>query len=192
MENSELVEELWDCLVKPTITQIISLFTSSRCRTCYCGRHQTTIWIRSHFDTLAPLLCEVHKEAYKKAEDHQAVVILEKTKIDADAPPSDRFRLGLSEEDRRIYAMLTHLERESFKEELKNLININSLIHMSRKWEGQRDNPPSLEVNLNHVALQRIRHLRGQNLLPIAQALLIRYVTERHRSLVTMFGKFKA
>ena len=168
LENSELIENLRDNLVKPAIAQITSLFTSSWCRTCYSGRHQTAAWRQSRFDTLAPLLCEVPQEAYKKAEDHHAVIIIEKTKIDANGPPFDRFRLGLSQENRRIYAMLTRLEHDSFNDELKNLVNINSLIRMSRRWDSQKDNPPSLEVNLNHDALE-ICQLQHQKLLPIAR-----------------------
>ena len=156
LEHRELIEELQDHLVKHVIAQISSLFASSRCRTCYSGRHQTTAWRQSRFDNLAPLLCEVLHEAYKKAEDHQAVVILEKKKIEADGPPSDRFKLGLSEEDRRIYAALIRLERDSFNKELKELVSVNSLICMSRRWDNQKDNPPSLEVSLNHVALKKI------------------------------------
>ena len=148
LEHPELIEELPDHLVKPTMAQISNLFASSRCRTCYSGRHQTAAWRWSRFDTLAPLLCEVPHEAYKKAEDYQAIIILEKTKIEADCPPSNRFKLGLSDEDRRIYAALTRLEHDSFNSEFKELVTINSLIRMSQRWDNQKDNPPSVEVNL--------------------------------------------
>ena len=148
---NQMYKAFEDHLVKPAISQISSLFTSSRYRMCYSVWHQTTAWRRSRFDTLAPLLCEIPNEAYKKAEDHQAVVILEKTRMEVEGPPSDRYKLGLSEDDRRIYAALTRLERDSFNEELKNLININSLIRMLWRWESQKDNPPSLEVSLNYV-----------------------------------------
>ena len=93
LEQPELIADLQDHLVKPAVAQIISLFVSSRCRTCYGGRHQTAAWRLSRFDTLAPLLCKVPNEAYKKAEDHQAVVILEKTRIEADGPNVPQFRL---------------------------------------------------------------------------------------------------
>ena len=78
LEQPQLIEDLRDHLIKPAIAEITSLFISSRCRTCYSGRHQTAIWRQSGFDSLAPLLCEVPNEAYKKAEDHQAMTILEK------------------------------------------------------------------------------------------------------------------
>ena len=86
--------------------------------------------------------------------------------------------------------MLTRLEREAFYRDLKEFVNNHSLIRMSRRWDAQKDTPPSLEASLSHVALQRIRQLRRQNLLPVAQALLHRY-RERHRSLITLFGRFK-
>ena len=68
LEQLELIEDLRDHLVKPAIAQISNLFTSSRCRTCHSRRHQGAAWRRSHFGTLAPLLCEVPHEAYKKAD----------------------------------------------------------------------------------------------------------------------------
>ena len=114
LEQPELIEDLRDHLFKPAIAQIPSLFVSSRCCTCYGGRHQTAAWRQSRFDTLAQLLCEVPNKTYKTAEDHQAIVVLEKTRIEADGPPSDRFKLGLLEDGRRIYAALTRLERDSF------------------------------------------------------------------------------
>ena len=63
-------------------------------------------------------MSEVPNEAYKKAEDNQAVTILEKTRIEADGPLSDRFKLGLLEDDKKIYAALTHLEHEAFHKDL--------------------------------------------------------------------------
>ena len=175
LEQPELMVELLDHLVNLTIPQITSLFTSSRCRTCYHGQHQSAAWRQSRFNTLPPILCEVPLKAHNIAEAHQAVVILEKTSIETDGPPSEKFRLGLSKEDWRIYVALACLEGNSFDEDLKNLFDINSLIRMSLRWDSQKDTPHSLEVNLNYAALQRIRQLRHQNLLPITQALLHRY-----------------
>ena len=190
LEQPELIEDLRDHLVKPAIVQITGLSASSRCRTCYCGRHQTAVWRLSRFDTLDPIMSEVPNEAYKKAEDNQAVTILEKTKMEADGPLLDRFKLGLSEDDKKIYATLTRLEREAFHKDLKEFVNSKSPIRMSRRWDTQKDAPPSLEVSLSHTALQWVRQLRRQNLLPMAQALLNRY-RERHLSLITLFGRFK-
>ena len=187
LEQLELIDDLRDHLVKPAIAQITSLFVSSRCCTCYGERHQTAAWRQSRFNNLAPLLCEVSNKADKKAEDHRAIVILEKTRIEFDKPPSYRFKLRLSDDDKKIY---TALSRNSFITELQELVSINSLICMSKKWDSQKDAPPSLEVSLSHTALQRTRQLRGQNLLPVAQASLNRY-HERHRSLITLFGQFK-
>ena len=175
LEQPELIEDLREHLVKPAIAQITGLFVSSRCRTCYGGRHQFAVWRLSRFDTLAPIMSEVPNEAYKKAEDNQAVTILEKTKIKADGPLSDQFKLGLSDDDKKIYAVLTRLERDAFHKDLKEFVNNNSFIRMSRRWDTQKDAPPALEVSLSHTALQRIRQLRRQNLLPVAQALLHRY-----------------
>ena len=66
LEQLELIEDLRDHLFKPAIARITSLFFSSRCCTCYGERHQTAAWRQSHFNNLAPLLCEVPNEAYKK------------------------------------------------------------------------------------------------------------------------------
>ena len=78
LEQPELIEDLREHLVKPAIAQITGLFVSSRCCTCFGGRHQTAVWRLSRFDTLAPIMSEVPNEAYKKAEDNQAVTIFKK------------------------------------------------------------------------------------------------------------------
>ena len=89
LEQPELIEDLREHLVKPAIAQITGLFVSSRCRTCYSGRQQSAVWRLSRFDMLVPIMSEVPNEVYKKAEDHQATTILNKTKIEADGPLSD-------------------------------------------------------------------------------------------------------
>ena len=103
LEQPELIEDLREHLVKPAIAQITGLFVSSRCRTCYSGRQQSAVWRLSRFDTLVPIMSEVPNEAYKKAEDHQAITILNKTKIEADGPLSDQYKLGLSDDDKKIF-----------------------------------------------------------------------------------------
>ena len=59
---------------------------------------------------------------------------------------------------------------------------------MSRRWDNQKDTPPLVTSRLNHAALQQIRQLRRQNLLPIAPALLHRF-RERRENLIARFGK---
>ena len=59
LEQPELIEDLREHLVKPAIMQITGLFVSSRCHTCYGGRHQSAVWRLSQFDTLAPIMSEV-------------------------------------------------------------------------------------------------------------------------------------
>ena len=100
LEQPELIEDLREHLVKPAIAQITGLFASSRCRTCYSGRHQSAVWRLSRFDTLVPIMSEVPNEAYRKAEDQQAVTILDKTRIPDDGPYSDQYKLGLSDDDK--------------------------------------------------------------------------------------------
>ena len=102
LEQPELIEDLREHLVKPAIAQITGLFASSRCRTCYSGRHQSAVWRLSRFDTLVPIMSEVPNEAYRKAEDQQAVTILDKTRIPDDGPLSDQYKLGLSDDDKKI------------------------------------------------------------------------------------------
>ena len=110
------------------MAQITGLFVSSQCHTCYNGRHQTAICRLSQFDTLVPIMSEVPNEAYKKTEDNQAVTILEKNKIEADGPLSDRFKLGFLADDKKIYAAITRLEREAFHKDLIEFMYNNSLI----------------------------------------------------------------
>ena len=95
----------------------------------------------------------------------------------------DKFKLGFSDDDIRIYRALTRSERRSFEEELKTFAKNNTLIRPSRRRESQKDTPPLNIDNLNHAALQRIRLLRRQNLLPIAQALL-HHFRSRHERLI--------
>ena len=189
-EHSELIADLRNHLVKTAVTQMTSLFTSSRCRTCYKGRHMDATWRRSRFETLLPFLSEIPLDSYRRAEDHQANVLLEKTALVADGPRTDKYLLGLSTEDQRLYASLQASERKSFDEELAALANTNSLISMSRRWESQKDSLPSLEINLGHAWFQKMRQLRRQNLLPIAQALLHRYY-DHHENLIVRFRNLK-
>ena len=186
-ESSDFIEDLSSHLVKNAITQIISLFASSRCRT-YHGRRMDANWILRRFETLLPFLSEVPSESYRRAEDHRAYVLLDKTALVADGSPLDKFRLGLTLEDRRTYASLNLTEKKSFDEELAALANINSLMRMSRRWENCKFVSPALDINLGHQAFQKMRQLRWQNLLPVAQMLLQRY-RDRHEQLVSRFGK---
>ena len=149
-----------------------------------------TAWRRRRFETLLPYISEVPLESYQRAEDHRANVLLDKTALVADGPRTDKYRLGLSAEDQRLYALLRAAERNSFDEELSALANTNSLIQMSRCWENQKDSLPALEINLGHPAFQKIRQLRQQNLLPITQMLLHRYY-DRHENLIVRFGNIK-
>ena len=59
---------------------------------------------------------------------------------------------------------------------------------MSLRWDNQKDTPPLVTSSLNHAALQQIRQLWRQNLLPITQALLHRF-RERHENLIARFGR---
>ena len=99
----DFVLELWDQLVNPAISQMTNLFASSRCRTCYRGRTQDPAWRRTRFRTLLPFLTSISPDAYKKAEEHQAISLLEKTSLEDDGPLPDKFMLGFSDDDVRIY-----------------------------------------------------------------------------------------
>ena len=129
-------------------------------------------------------------ESFRRAEDFQANVLLDKTAGVADRPRTDEYRLGLSAEDQRLYALLSAAEWQSFDGEPSALANTNSLIRMSRRWERQKDSPPALEINLGHTAYLKIRQLRRQNLLPIAQMLLHR-CHDRHENLIIRFRNLK-
>ena len=146
------------------MTQITSLFASSRCRTCYCGRRMDAVWRLRRFQTLLPYMLEVPLESYRRAEDYRANILLDKTSLVADGPSTDKYRLGLTLEARRIYSSLDPAERKSFDEELAALANINSLMQMSRQWENCKDASPALGINLGHQAFQKMRHLRRLNL----------------------------
>ena len=187
-EHPEFISDLRNHLVKTAVTQITSLYASSRCRTCYRGRQMDAAWRRSRFDNLLPFLTEVPYDSYKKAEDHQASILLEKTALIPDGPRNDRYQLRLTFEDQKKYSSLSTSERKSFDAELTHLANINSLIRMSKRGEIQKDTPPSLCLSLNHASYQKIRQLRRQNMLPVAQALLQRY-HDRHANLISRFGK---
>ena len=78
-EHPEFISDLRNHLVKTAVTQITSFYASSRCRTCYRGRQMDAAWRRSRFDNLLPFMAEVPHDSYKKAEDHQASILLEKT-----------------------------------------------------------------------------------------------------------------
>ena len=186
----DFVTELQDQLVNPAISHMSNLFVSSRCRTCYRGRTQDPAWRRTRFRTLLPFLTSISPDAYRKADEHQAVALLERTSIEDDGPLPDKFKLGFSDDDVRIYRALTRSERWSFDEELKALAQNNTLIRPSRRRENQKDTPSLNVDDLNHASLQRIRLLRRQNLLPIAQALLHRY-RSRHERLIALFGRHK-
>ena len=182
-EHPELISDLRNNLVKMAVTQITSLFANSRCRSCYRGRLMDAAWRRRCLEMLLPYLDEVPSDSYRRAEDF-------KTALVADGPRTDKYRLGLSTEDQRLYASLRAAEQQSFDEELSALANTNSLIRKSRRGESQKDSPPALEINLGHAAFQKIRQLRRQNLLPIAQMLLHRYY-DRHENLLVRFGNLK-
>ena len=174
-EQPDIVIELWDQLVNLAVAHMANLFVSSRCRTCYKGRQQDAAWRRSRFHPILPLLSKISPEVYCKVEEHQAIILLMKTAIEDDAPLPDTFKLGFTEEDIKIYNALSRRERRSFEEELKVFVRINSPIRLSQCWDRQKDTLPVMVASLNHAALQRIRQLRRQNLLPIAQALLHRF-----------------
>ena len=89
LEQLELITELRDHLVKLANTHLTSLSVSSRCRTCYRGRHRNAAWRRSHFNILTTLLWEISPKAYGQAEEHQAVVFLERTQLTANGPKTD-------------------------------------------------------------------------------------------------------
>ena len=187
-ESPEFITELRNHLVKTAVTHITSLFASSRCRTCHRGCRMDAVWRLRRFETLLPYLCEVPAESYRRAEDYRANVLLDKTALVADGTPADKYQLGHTADDRRLYFSLTAAERKSFDEELAALANVNSLMRMSRRWENCKDVSPALDINLGHQSFQRIRHLRRMNLLSVAQMLLHRY-HDRQLSLIDRFGK---
>ena len=133
-ESPEFINDLRNHLVKTAVTYITSLFASSRCRTCHCGRRMDTVWRLRRFETLLPYLAEVPLESYRRAEDYRANVLLDKTALAADGHSMDKYQLGLTLEDRRLYTTLTPAERKSFDEELAALANVNSLMRMSPRW----------------------------------------------------------
>ena len=186
----DFITEIRDQMVNPAILHMVNLFASSRCRTCYRGRMQDPAWRRTKFHTLLPFLVPLSPDSYRKAEEFQAITLLERTSLTDDGPLPDKFRLGLTEDDIRIYRALTRSERHFFNEELKNLAFNNTLIRPSRRRESQKDTPPLNADDLSHASLQRIRLLRHQNMLPIAQALIHRYRL-CHERLIVLFGRHK-
>ena len=186
----DFVSEIRDQVVNPAISHMTSIFVSSRCRTCYRGRIQDPAWRRTRFRTILPFLVPISPDSYRKAEEFQAIALLERTSLDDDGPAPDKFRLGLSEDDLKIYKALTRQEQRSFNEELKALATNNTLIRPSRRRESQKDTPPLYVDSLSYASLQRIRLLRRQQMLPIAQALLHRYRL-RHDRLIVLFGRNK-
>ena len=187
-ESSDFITDLRNHLMKTAVTHISSLFASSRCRTCHKGRRMDAVWRLRRFESLLPYLSEVPLESYRRAEDYRANVLLDKTALVADGTPMDRYNLGLTSEDRRLYSKLSFAERRSFDAELTALANNNSLMRLSRRWENCKAVSPALDINLGHQAFQKMRQLRRLNLLPIAQMLLRRY-HDRHVNLVDRFGK---
>ena len=189
-EHPEFISDLRNHLVKTAVTQISSLFASAHCRSCHRGRRMDAVWKLRRFKTLLPYLAEVPLESYRRAEDYQANVLLDKTALVADGPLADKYRLGLSSQDQRLYLTLGPAERQSFDDELAALANVNSLMMMSRRWENHKDSAPALEINLGHQAFQKICQLRRMNLLPLAQMLLHLHY-DRHEQLIVCFGKSK-
>ena len=189
-EHSETIVHLRDELVIPAITHMSYFFVSSRCRTCYKGRKLDAAWRRSRFNTLLPLLAKISPEVYRQAEEHQATLLLEKTAIEDNFALPDNFKLGFSEDDKKIILALRGKELKSFIKELKAFVEINTPIRLSRRWGSQKDIPPLVTSSLNHAALTQIRQLRRQNLLPIAQALLHRF-RERHDNLIVRFSRHR-
>ena len=187
-ESSDFITDLRNHLVKTAVTHISSLFASSRCRTCHRGRKMDAVWRIRRFESLLPYLAEIPLESYRKAEDHRANVLLDKTALVAEGSPMDRYQLGLTSDDRKLYASLSFAERKSFDQELSSLANVNSLMRMSRRWENCKEVSPALDINLGHQAFQKMRQLRRINLLPIAQMLLHRY-HDRRINLIDRFGK---
>ena len=187
-EHAETITHLREDLVNPAISYMVNFFASSRCRTCYKGRKLDAAWRRSRFNTVLPIIAKISPDAYRQAEEHQATVLLEKTAIEDEFTLPDIFKLGFSEEDSLIFKALRRSERADFNKELTTFVRINTPIRMSRRWDSQKDTPPLVTSRLNHAALQQIRQLRRQNLLPIAQALLHRF-RERHENLIARFGK---
>ena len=190
-ESSEFITDLRNHLVKTAVTHISSLFASSRCRTCHKGRRMDAVWRLRRFESLLPYLAEVPLESYRRAEDYRANVLLDKTALIADGSPMDKYQLGLTSEDRKLYATLTPAERRSFDAELKALANNNNMMRMSRRWENCKDASPALDINLGHQSFQKMRQLRRLNLLPVAQMLLHRYY-DRHVNLIDRFGRITA
>ena len=187
-ESSEFITDLRNHLMNTAVTHISSLFASSRCRACHKGRRMDAVWRLRRFESLLPYLAEVPHESYRRAEDYRANVLLDKTALVSDGTPMDRYNLGLTSEDRRLYSKLSFAERRSFDAELTALANNNSLMRLSRRWENCKAVSPALDINLGHQAFQKMRQLRRLNLLPIAQMLLQRY-HDRHINLVERFGK---
>ena len=89
-----------------------------------------------------------------------------------------------------MFRALCRKEHDAFNKEITAFVRINTPIRMSRRWDNQKDTPPLLTSSLNHAALQQIRQLRRQNLLPIAQALLHRF-RECHENLIFRFGRHR-
>ena len=146
------------------------------------------VWRIRRFESLLPYLAEIPLESYRKAEDHRANVLLDKTALVAEGSPMDKYQLGLTTDDRKLYASLSFAKRKSFDNELASLANVNSLMRMSRRWENCKEVSPALDINLGHQAFQKMRQLRRLNLLPIAQMLLHRY-HDRRINLIDRFGK---
>ena len=127
----DFVTKIRDQMVNSAISHMVNLFSSSRCRTCYRGRMQDPAWRRTKLHTLLPFLVPLSPDSYRKAEEFQAITLLERTSLTDDGPLPDKFRLGLTEDDSWIYRALTHSERHSFDKELKALAYNNTLIRPS-------------------------------------------------------------
>ena len=187
-EDPALIRSLRDNVFIPGIESICHMFCSSRCRSCYKGFDDRSRGDRrAFFQARLDYMSQIPEVEFKVAEERQSTVLLQKTKVVENGPPTDIFNLGLSRKAQDAIAAFTRKEKEAFDEDLRYFAEIHQTTKMGARAYPFKDIPPSLNSNLDSKALEFINTHRRINLAPVAERLVQRYVF-RHQTLISKFG----
>ena len=173
----------------PALDNIVHMFQSSRCRSCYKSQGASKMSFNNRFMTFTnrlKTLSHVDPKVYLQSEESQARLILEKTQLTPTYHPTDKFLLGFTDEEKKVIKDLAPFDRREFDKYIVSFVEFSKISPPTGYLRGQ-SLPPIIADTLSRDDINRVRELRRQSLLTIGRSILAR-IAHRNQTLIREFA----
>ena len=188
-EDRGFIDYIKNGVLLPGVESIAHIYTSTRCRSCHRSAHTPNKNSRSlQFQNKLKYLAYVDTDYFRLAEDHQAVLILERSKLPrSEASKEDPHQLGFSDSEIHMIRNLPPIEKEAFLKQVEALVTCVRTVKTIKRSPHDKEPPTLFAHEITPDGYKKIREMRRMQLLKLAREILNRAVL-RQNGLISIFG----